>query len=115
MARSGPAKELLEIKYVVINEGKKFIVKVMCGIGTILNFKAKYVMIGTTSPLIQSGIIIIGFKATGRPNTMGSLILQKAGTIEAFPIALIRFDLDLNIIMASGRQLPIPPIAHQPL
>ena len=59
----------------------------------------------------MNGIIIIGFKKIGKPKINGSLILNKDGINDNFPIVRNCFDLLVNAKNASPKVAPLPPIA----
>lgn len=77
------------------------------------NFKPIHIIAGKTNPLIHIGTIKYGFQTTV-PNTVGSLILNIAGIIQAFPNARNLTDFARNIIKLSGIVLPTPPQNKKP-
>lgn len=82
--------------------------------GTKPIFMTTHVKIGPTKPLIHIGIINIGLKAIGAPNTIGSLILNMEGTSDAFPIIFNLCDLAINANMIHNDNVaPPPPIRNK--
>src|SRR5699024_8695104 len=77
---------------------------------TIPNFKATQAIVPVTGADKTKGTNKVGFKTTGTPKTIGSLMLKTAGIILIFPIAFNLSDFAIKAIKRHRAKVPpVPP------